>query len=1147
MESFGSEYYTGDPKDDINKYEFSSFNKNFYQAPHQLFLRNWISKNTLNDNILLYNALGSGKCMAIDTPILMFDGTIKMVQDVIVGDDLMGDDSTPRKVLSLARGEDDMYNIIPINGNTYRVNSEHILCLKNSNKQILEISVKEYLKLSESKKKNLKGYSVKVEFQEQIVQFEPYLMGFLLGEIISNRTHYLDENDEIIKDVLQEFNLIDDNHIPIIYKCNSRENRLQLLAGFIDSNGKLNKSKNGYEFFSLNNKRISDDIIYLCKSLGFACYLKYSKEYSKKYSKEYDNSKELKSTQKLCISGNLEIIPVLVQKKKVTPRKLIKDFLTIGIKVEHVKIDKYYGFEVDGNSRYLLGDFTVTHNSCSSIGIAEGFKEYIHGIGKKIIIIAKNETIITNFKNEIKGKCTGELYTTQEEKDILSGEQKVMKEDFKETERNVEKKIKKYYEFITYGGIDKYALDYNNTVIIVDEVHNILDNKGYTALYKVLSKSFNFRLILLTATPIVDTCDEIIYISNLLNTDNLSNYIDPNQKDLYKTTYNMGGGLKKSIKFTDKGLELIEKALYGKVSFVSENIENIPKQIDMGDDLFENQIGTLKIVYCKMSKYQRDVYKIAFDKETGKDGNSSKGENSLYLNSTYASSVVYPLDKYGKNSSPPDSIFKIDELYTYSTKLFHLLQTIRSTPNELHFIFSSFTAEDTGTSLVAKMLQLNGFIEADDSNLNKDVLKYITFTGDSKHSPVYREKFRKQFNSRENRHGHKINVLIGSKVTAEGITFKNVRHVHILEPDWNITLVNQVIGRAIRNGSHDALPSAERNVKVYRYAAYYPDETFYIDIEKYKMSELKDRSNRTIYRLLKENAVDCTLNKENYIKFTKQFEDGSAQCDYQQCEYQCKIAVSGIDDVRDTYSLGIRYFDKFELEAMEIYIKELFKQSFVWLLKDIISIMRVRYGSISKESVFTILDDLTSTQKKLTDAYGRKGYIICIGTFYIFNPDGKNITDSMYTRSLDFISNPINALLPAYEESEATESSILSEQDINLTPRQIEFNEELLSRENILIGTYRKRTRNAKLNDFGVYEPENFRIIDARNKKIITGKGHTALSGKVATSYTVTDLMGMMDFLNILIPEEVRRTGKGKDVMIELIKNELARRDLIMH
>ena len=81
----------------------------------------------------LCGSAGTGKCFDKDTPILMFDGTIKMVQDIQVGEILMGDDSTQRTVLALGNGRDTMYKVTNVKGESYVVNSEHILCLKYSN------------------------------------------------------------------------------------------------------------------------------------------------------------------------------------------------------------------------------------------------------------------------------------------------------------------------------------------------------------------------------------------------------------------------------------------------------------------------------------------------------------------------------------------------------------------------------------------------------------------------------------------------------------------------------------------------------------------------------------------------------------------------------------------------------------------------------------------------------------------------------------------------------------------------------------------------------------------------------------------------------------------------------------------------------
>ena len=92
-------------------------------------------------------AAGAGKCLAKDTPVLMADGTVKMVQDVVVGDKLLGPDGQPRNVLSLARGRETMYKVSQVRGNPYTVNASHILSLKNLSGTVLNINVEDYIRL----------------------------------------------------------------------------------------------------------------------------------------------------------------------------------------------------------------------------------------------------------------------------------------------------------------------------------------------------------------------------------------------------------------------------------------------------------------------------------------------------------------------------------------------------------------------------------------------------------------------------------------------------------------------------------------------------------------------------------------------------------------------------------------------------------------------------------------------------------------------------------------------------------------------------------------------------------------------------------------------------------------------------------------
>lgn len=109
---------------------------------------------------------------------------------------------------------------------------------------------------------------------------------------------------------------------------------------------------------SLEHEKLIDDVIYLCQSLGFACY-----KNKKTTSWTYNGVKKQGEAWRICISGEgIEQIPTLSPRKQTLPRRQKKDVLVSGIKVEELEEDEYYGFAVDGNNRFLLGNFTVTHN-----------------------------------------------------------------------------------------------------------------------------------------------------------------------------------------------------------------------------------------------------------------------------------------------------------------------------------------------------------------------------------------------------------------------------------------------------------------------------------------------------------------------------------------------------------------------------------------------------------------------------------------------------------------------------------------------------------------------------------------------------------------------------------------------------------------
>ena len=381
---------------------------------------------------------GQGKCVGKDTPILMYDGKIKMVQDVKVGDKLMGDDSKHRNVLSICNGKEQLYKIIPKRGNPYIVNESHILSLKCSTKNrfgdknnTFDIPLKEYLNLPKhyrGRGSPICGYKVPVEFPEKEVDMDPYIIGLWLGDGTSSSSgfstnnhqliHYLYKNlskynmyleysgrqydyritnnysktkgKNLFNKILRKYNLFKNKHIPHIYKCNSRKNRLKLLAGLIDTDGCVIKNCSSLYSITQKNEKLMDDIVYLCLSLGFYAH---KREVWKSCTNGKNKEKRLYYTTTIGGYGLAEI-PVIIDRKKCQPRKQIKNPLHSLITVEKLEVGDYYGFQIDGNRRFLLGDFTVTHNTFCALYI-------MTKLAQKTLIVVHTSVLLTQWIERI--------------------------------------------------------------------------------------------------------------------------------------------------------------------------------------------------------------------------------------------------------------------------------------------------------------------------------------------------------------------------------------------------------------------------------------------------------------------------------------------------------------------------------------------------------------------------------------------------------------------------------------------------------------------------------------------------------------------------------------------------------------------------
>jgi superfamily II DNA or RNA helicase len=305
---------------------------------------------------------GRGKCLGKDTPILMYDGTIKMVQDIVVGDILMGDDSTPRNVLTLARGKETMVEIKQTESeNKFIVNMSHILSLKHSiTDEIFDLSIEKYLNHPEKEK--LLSYRNPIHFIEKHIYYnnyynEPYLLGY---NIYKN----LDFIDECI--------------------CNSRRIQCEILAGLVDRFIYLDKIKYCI-CIKDNSSKIKNTVLFLTRSLGFETVF---------HSTDKDSDRciiQIKNTK----FANLNEIPTRIRNIEHYEISALQfSSLSYQFETNILEQNDYYGFEIDGNHRFVLGDFTVTHNTVMGLKIISLLK-------KKTLIIVHKEFLMNQWIERI--------------------------------------------------------------------------------------------------------------------------------------------------------------------------------------------------------------------------------------------------------------------------------------------------------------------------------------------------------------------------------------------------------------------------------------------------------------------------------------------------------------------------------------------------------------------------------------------------------------------------------------------------------------------------------------------------------------------------------------------------------------------------
>jgi hypothetical protein len=304
--------------------------------------------------------------------------------------------------------------------------------------------------------------------------------------------------------------------------------------------------------------------------------------------------------------------------------------------------------------------------------------------------------------------------------------------------------------------------------------------------------------------------------------------------------------------------------------------------------------------------------------------------------------------------------------------------------------------------------------------------------------------------------GEKIKVILISRAGSEGVDFKFIRQVHIMDPWYNMNRIEQIIGRAVRSFSHKDLPFEKRNVEIFMHATLLEDkEVESADVYIYRMAEYKAIQIGKITRILKETSVDCLLNQgqtnftqENFAEFLnkkikQKLADGTVindfpvgdvpytiACDYMDnCQYKCRPfkKISEEDINEDTYNSTFLMINSDKIKER---IRSLFKERFFYSKTDLISGINLEH-KYSISQIYATLTEMIQDDNEITDKYGRTGYLINIDDYYLFQPmELNNERVSIFERSvpIDYKHNKIQFEL---QEENETENLLGEEQNLN--------------------------------------------------------------------------------------------------------------------
>ena len=468
--------------------------------------------------------------------------------------------------------------------------------------------------------------------------------------------------------------------------------------------------------------------------------------------------------------------------------------------------------------------------TCTAISIAEKFKKKLN------IIVVVPAALIGNFYDELKSKCTKNEYIN------INTQYKLINKYYT---------IYSYHKFIALIKNNKIK-HLNNTLLIIDEIQNMISLNGifYKLLFQVIKNSNDsLKIILLSGTPMFDKPVEIALTLNLLKKDDLLPITTFNQEYIKYISINS------LIKYKIININNFKNKIKNLISYY----RGAPPQA------YPNT--KFKIIKCEMSNFQYKSYLTSLSTEENFIHGSFKHVDILnlpqnfFLGPRMISNIAFPNKSIGNIgfNSFKNEILEFKNISKYSIKFYKIINKINKC-NGLIFFYSNFK-DIGGIKSFIKFIEYHGWKNY--KNYAEGYKRFAIWSGDE--SQEYKNKIKSIFNNKNNFQGDKIKILLGSPSIKEGISLLRVQQVHILEPYWNMSRLQQIIGRAVRFCSHKDMPKDKRLVKIYLYIAVYLNK---ITIDQYVWSLAKKKYKliTQFEHILKESAFDCKIlfNRNSY-------------------------------------------------------------------------------------------------------------------------------------------------------------------------------------------------------------------------------------------------------------------------------------------